>query len=264
MTPDSSSTHPRTPVAPAQTLIPTEHHPVRWLAGLPLLLLTLCGASPGQQGTTVTMGTGYADQDVPTGCGAVRTRSTPLYGNVSHTYANGLTATAEGTLSNLLDRSGVASNIALRLGYQHRYFGFEAGPTVIMNPLVSSQWVPFPSVSVWGGKPELVYGWGRMLAGPYTPDSFWHLGAVGVGRKTDQYQVELGLPLMYAQSLEYWPLFELSGSYRVAPELWLGGVLGTTFGGPGSDSNHLLLTLSWRPGRQLARQSLGPQNLGTR
>lgn len=217
---------------------------VRWLVLTPLLLFTLCASAPQ---TEVKVGMGYSDEVVPTGCSAYRVRSAPVYGLVSHTYQNNVSLTAEGSMGNLLDSTGMSGNVAFRLGYSHEYFGAQLGPTLLFNPYVNHSAFPFVSADVWVGKRELLYAWGRVMSGPYTPNSFWNLGKVGIGHRTQEYEFELGVPLEYAGDASAWPLIEATGAFRVSPEFWVGGQVGYGQGVDQPKNMQFFLTVGYRP-----------------
>ena len=108
--------------------------------------------------------------------------------------------------------------LALRVGYEGRYGGFEVGPAAGVIPTGSSDpdGLILPSAKVWAGRYGLAHGWASLLADRTL--SLNRIVGIGIGHRSDRVKASLGIAASAGQ--------DASGiadvDVAVARNLWLG------------------------------------------
>lgn len=186
------------------------------LAAFAPMMLSLCAAGPPPEGveTQLYVGTGVYDY-TSGGCGspryANRAFDTHGFGSVSYRHESGASVTGEVTggyaktmSSRLLDElEGTDEypptdeqevgkelgyvNGAVRIGYNHKYFG------VALGPAVHSETGVIPSGELWAGVPQYVFVYGEVGAGPVT--SRYLPAGAGLGHSSERVRAQLGFNL---------------------------------------------------------------------
>lgn len=240
----------------------------------PLVLVTLVGAVPLEKGRTVTVGTGYTERSVYQGCTGPTpyVKGVPLYASYRERLEDNVVVSSDAAVSMLrsdvqghsdeaedISENGAYVSGSIRLGYGGERGGIELGPSLRWTSLQKFEISNYPllwSVSFWAGKPDLLYFFGRSLAGYESPQSIQALGMIGLGQKRSWYEAELSIPwwlpvLLYSldSPAQSSPAAELHIGVRASQRLWLAVDLG--LGPYRSYEQHTdlqaLLSLSWRP-----------------
>lgn len=193
-----------------------------------LLGFLATGAGRARNGTEVRASGGLSNYGFGD-CGgwAYRVPDKPIGIKASHAFETGVVAVVEGGLSSgtiesvtyegtkpeaerpspeYMEGVGVRTfSAALRAGWQFKYGGVEAGPLVIASSGSRCDFDPgdedpcgthvLPSAELWAGHPDWGYGWAKVASGaPVAMGNIERIGAtaVGIGKRTDDYRVELG------------------------------------------------------------------------
>lgn len=232
-------------------------HLIRAAAFLPLALIVLCGAAPPPQGTSITGGMGYSDQQVHGGCSAQRVSALPVYVSAQHQFKNNISVTSELTSAAGLSHSPsyISSTWTNRVGYHGNHAGIELGPRLsYYGPDADIDILASPilwSVQGWAGNRESLYGYFRSFAGPQTPSSYSEVLNVGIGYKQEWYEVEMDWPVLFVLESPRASVLlapELHAAARLQPQLWLGMEVSSWNHMPtiGPDTR-VMFTLTMRP-----------------
>jgi len=83
--------------------------------------------------------------------------------------------------------------LALRIGYEGRYGGFEVGPAAGYLPAsgAEAEGLILPSARVWAGRYGAVHGWASLLADRTL--SLNRIIGIGIGHRSDRVKASLGL-----------------------------------------------------------------------
>lgn len=186
------------------------------------------GAGRARNGTEVTASGGLSRYGFGD-CGgwAYQIPDKPVHLKASHAFEAGAVAVVEGGLSSgridkvtyqgdkpeadrsspeyAVGESSQTISAALRGGWQFMYGGVQAGPLVLSSSGTRCQFdtgdedpcmvTVMPSIEAWAGHPDWGYGWAKVNSG--APVSMLYSDrvgatAAGIGRRTDDYRVELG------------------------------------------------------------------------
>lgn len=220
------------------------------IALFPLMAMMLCGAVPAEKGTEITIGSGYNDQRISTGCSMLHVETVPAYAKVRHVTENGMSVTAEGTVLTSVgsDELDTLASARVRVGYQGRYAGLELGPGLMVN--ASQEFSPLYlswSGEAWAGDREKLYAYVRTFSGPASPNVVTDVGAFGLGRESENLRLEAELPWYLMVKPEYALLSPtVRAQVKVAPQVWLGadaGIQVTEAGNP--PDKRLLVSLTF-------------------
>lgn len=161
-----------------------------------LALSSALAAGPQKPGHQATVGVGYSDfTEMRLWYSA---REAVLLGEYRYTGQYGFVVSAEAStaigertyLAGLVQpwQSEFAGSVAVRAGYERRYFGLEIGLLYWLDPTEKG---PLPSLSLWAGHPAF-HLWTRSNPGGLIGDAQTMNRSIGLGSLTDVSHVELG------------------------------------------------------------------------
>lgn len=182
---------------------PHRGEPVRWSSivgygATPLLLFTLLGASP-PEGAELSVAGGSGRYTYSPGCGArgqavehivdARLRVTDARGHSLHLQQT--VAPARAVRGSEPGARLMSTSTLLRLGIHRRVWGVELGPALLAHPEGNGLALA-PTARVWGGFPEVAYGYAGLLAGVNSGAAAVGAVELGVGHAGERVRAELG------------------------------------------------------------------------